>query len=100
MAGSPGAGKTEVSQELVRLNLRRDPPRKFVRLDADEIRAIIPGYTGGNAHEVQSAAAVGMERLFDAVQDHRQHAIVDGTFTNYDKSRQNVHRAVGKGLKS
>ena len=45
MAGSPGAGKTEISKRLV--------PRfkqKPIRIDADEIRTLCPGYAGNNAH--------------------------------------------------
>lgn len=96
MAGSPGAGKTEFSQELVSRNLKKNPPQLFVRIDADDIRKIIPGYTGSNAHEVQAAAAIGVERLFDSAQDNRQHAIVDATFANYKKSKSNVERALGR----
>ena len=43
MAGSPGAGKTEVSKIL----LKRFP-FQAVRIDADQVRALCPGYTGQN----------------------------------------------------
>ncbi len=91
MAGSPGAGKTEFSKSFIR---DYDPATKIVRIDADEIRELIPGYTGQNAYEVQGAAAIGVEKLFDYIQDHHQNAIIDGTFADYDISRDNVARAL------
>ena len=45
MAGSPGAGKTEVSKGLIKKF--NDVP---VRIDADEIRSFCPGYTGAKMH--------------------------------------------------
>lgn len=62
MAGSPGAGKTEVSRGLVRKF--KDAP---VRIDADEIRTLCPEYTGANAHVFQKAANKGVNTLFDYV---------------------------------
>lgn len=45
MAGSPGAGKTEISKRLI-----EKFSNKPVRIDADEIRELIPGYTGANSY--------------------------------------------------
>ncbi len=62
MAGSPGAGKTEYSKRMI---------KKFkggiVRIDADEIREIIPQYTGGNSDIVQGAASIGVDILHNHV---------------------------------
>lgn len=44
MAGSPGAGKTEFSKRLIKEN-----NINAVRIDADEIKTIIPQYTGKNS---------------------------------------------------
>ncbi len=56
MAGSPGAGKTEFSKNLI---------KKFgvqvVRIDADEIRDFIPHYDKRNSSAVQGASALGVE---------------------------------------
>ena len=72
MAGSPGAGKTEFSISLINQLGERDPNTKVVRIDADEIRDIIPQYDKTNSNLLQSAAAIGVEKLFDHVQDHAQ----------------------------
>lgn len=47
MAGSPGAGKTEFSKRLLEILDKNRP--KVVRMDGDELRKYLPGYTGGNS---------------------------------------------------
>ena len=53
MAGSPGAGKTEVSKAFAAL-LEELPAQGFdglgkvLRIDPDDYRAYLPGYTGSN----------------------------------------------------
>lgn len=96
MAGSPGAGKTEFSKSLIR-TLEQDAEIKIVRIDADEIRSILPQFDGRNSDLVQPAAALGVEKLFDHVQSNNQNVILDGTFANYEISRKNVERAVQRG---
>ncbi len=39
----------------------------IVRIDADEIREIIPQYTGGNSDLVQGAASIGVDILHNHV---------------------------------
>ncbi|MGR3984539.1 MAG: zeta toxin family protein [Gammaproteobacteria bacterium] len=53
MAGSPGAGKTEISKMLLR------NAGNTVRIDADELRAHFAecGYDGTNSHLFQKAAS-------------------------------------------
>lgn len=96
MAGCPGAGKTEYSKSFIE---SYDPNTKIVRIDADEIRDIIPGYTGGNAYKFQGAAALGVEKLFDYIQDHKQNAIVDGTFSDFKIGLSNIERALNRNRK-
>lgn len=91
MAGSPGAGKTEFSKNLI-----KEINKKILRIDADEIREIIPGYTGTNSNDVQAAAAIGVEKLHDYVLKKKLNVIMDGTFANYDVSYKNVKRSVDK----
>lgn len=93
MAGSPGAGKTEFSKSLIKA-LEQDAQIKIVRIDADEIRDILPQFNGRNSDLVQPAAALGVEKLFDHVQDSNQNVILDGTFANYEISRKNIERAL------
>lgn len=93
MAGSPGAGKTEVSRSLSR-RFKTIP----VRIDADEIRALCPSYIGANAHVFQRAANKGVNMLYDHVLEHRMHAILDGTFA-YAEALRNIQRSIDRNRK-
>jgi predicted ABC-type ATPase len=92
MAGSPGAGKTEFSKHLI-----TDIEINAVRIDADEIRSFIPEYNGKNSDEVQGASALGVQKLFDYVIEHKKSFILDGTFANFDVSCKNIERSLNKG---
>lgn len=96
MAGSPGAGKTEFSKAIIKILTRPDSSMGIVRIDADEIKTVIPQYGKGKSDIVQGASAIGVEKLFDHVLKSRQNVIVDGTFANFEKSVDNVKRAVKK----
>jgi len=89
MAGSPGAGKTEFSKRFI---VNRE--NSCVRIDADDIREIIPGYTGNNSDEVQSAASIGMEKLYDYILKYKYEAVIDGTLASYDVAKRNIERAL------
>lgn len=91
MAGSPGAGKTEVSKSLMKRF--RDVP---VRIDADEIRAMCPGYTGINAHVFQKAANKGVNILFDHALHKKLNLILDATFA-YEDAPVNIRRSLERG---
>jgi UDP-N-acetylglucosamine kinase len=91
MAGSPGAGKTEFSKELLRA-LRLT----VARIDPDEIRNILPQYTPGNAHLFQAAVSVAVEKIHDYVLRERKDFLLDGTFSNFEKARDNVRRSINK----
>ena len=91
MAGSPGAGKTEISKSLMR-RFETVP----VRIDADAIRAWCPGYTGPNAHVFQRAANKGVNILYDHALNKGLHAILDGTFAYKDWSN-NIERSIKRG---
>ena len=93
MAGSPGAGKTEISKRLI--------PRfkqKPIRIDADEIRTICPGYAGSNAHVFQNAATKGVHILYDYALKNNINAILDGTFA-YNGALQNIKRSLDHSRK-
>jgi UDP-N-acetylglucosamine kinase len=91
MAGSPGAGKTEISKRLV-ARFEQKP----VRIDADEIRSQCPGYTGENAHLFQKAANKGVNILYDYARSHKLNVILDGTFA-YAGYVENIQRSLDKG---
>ena len=94
MAGSPGAGKTEVSKGLMR-QFETVP----VRIDADEIRPLCPEYTGANAHLFQRAATKGVHILYDYALHKKPHLILDGTFA-YSDSVKNIQRSLDYGRKA
>ncbi len=95
MAGSPGAGKTELSKGLIR-HIGRRLGRKIVRIDADEIRNFLPSdlYTGKNSDVVQGAAVRGVEILYDHIIKTGKHTILDGTFVDLEKAQNNIERAL------
>lgn len=90
MAGSPGAGKTEVSTRLI-----EQFNTKPVRIDADEIRKICPGYNGSNSSVFQKAANKGVNILYDHCLKKGFSLILDGTFA-YADAIENVKRSLDK----
>ena len=89
MAGSPGAGKTEASIELLSAL-----GASAIRIDADELRAECPGYNGLNAWLYQRAAVILVNKLQDVALEQSQSFVLDGTFSNIDLARQNVERSI------
>lgn len=61
MAGSPGAGKTEVTQILTSLN------RNLCVIDADKFRILFPGYVGNNSDDFQRGASLLVDASLDLV---------------------------------
>ncbi len=99
MAGSPGAGKTEFSKSFIKELTEKEPKRRIVRIDADEVRDFIPYYDKTNAYRVQGAAALGVEKLLDCVLEKKQDFVLDATFADYEKARTNILRCVNKNRK-
>lgn len=93
MAGSPGAGKTEFSKNLINI-LEAGKERRVIRIDGDEIRAFIPGYTGHNSHLFQGAISLIVEKLHDHVLKNKQSFVLDGTFFKYEKAADNIKRSL------
>jgi len=94
MAGSPGAGKTEYSKALVEAAKEEASP--IVRIDADEIREIIPQYTGHNSDLVQRAASTGVHKLYDYCLKNKLDAMIDGTFANFEIAKRNIERSLSR----
>ncbi|MFA5990852.1 MAG: zeta toxin family protein [Candidatus Doudnabacteria bacterium] len=89
MAGSPGAGKTEVSKRLLEIFSGSLP----VRIDADDIRAMFPDYNGTNSHIFQRACTLGVNLLFNHVMHNNINTILDGTFA-YERAMENIERSL------
>jgi adenylylsulfate kinase-like enzyme len=96
MAGSPGAGKTEYSRNLIKI-LEEKMNHKVVRIDGDELRQHMPSYTGSNSFLFQTAVSLVVERIHDMVLDNKQAFLLDGTFSKYDKAVANIKRSLNKG---
>jgi adenylylsulfate kinase-like enzyme len=95
MAGSPGVGKTEFSKPFLKQLELKDPNRKFIRLDIDELREKLPQYTAKNSDQVQSASTILFDRIFDQIHKRRQNALIDTTFAS-PKALENVSRAIDR----
>lgn len=93
MAGSPGAGKTEASIELL---ASLDGGPEVLRIDPDELRSEFPGYTGGNAWLFQRAVTVIVERIHDTALKQCQSFLLDGTLSNYNVAESNITRSLNK----
>lgn len=98
MAGTPGSGKTEYSKNFLKKIKADDPNQKIVRLDTDDLRLLLPQYTGNNSNDVQRAATLLFDKAFDRIQDKNINAMIDTTFAS-PRSIQNVKRALGRGRK-
>jgi UDP-N-acetylglucosamine kinase len=72
MAGSPGAGKTEASLELLALKGADGGPR------------------------IQRAVIRVVERMHDLALKQKQSFLLDGTLSSYDVANKNVHRSLDK----
>ena len=92
MAGSPGAGKTEASLELL---AKFGSP--ILRIDADELRAQCPGYTGSNSSLFQAAVSVLVDKVHDLALEQKQSFLLDGTLTHYERAEKNISRSLKKG---
>lgn len=92
MAGTPGAGKTEVAKNIMAF-FDVEP----CRIDADDFRKLIPGYNGANSSLVQPAAAMMVDKVLDVVFSKSYSFILDGTFA-VGKSVANIKRALRHGF--
>jgi UDP-N-acetylglucosamine kinase len=93
MAGSPGAGKTESSRNLIE-HLGKNG-MSILRIDPDEIRERIPGYSGTNSSLFQGATSIIAEKMQDMALENSQSYVFDSTFANLDAARVNITRNLG-----
>ncbi|WP_277761465.1 zeta toxin family protein [Pseudomonas sp. A34-9] len=101
MAGSPGAGKTEISKALVEIIEEGDndvQARRVLRIDPDDFRVLIPGYNGSNSFLFQRAVTKILEKVLDRAFEKRISFILDGTLANINVARRNIDRVLGNRL--
>ncbi len=94
MAGSPGAGKTEASIEL--LSILEESGDEILRIDPDELRHEFSTYSGENSWLYQGAVSILVEKIHDFALKQKQSFILDGTLSNYDKAEDNISRSLKK----
>lgn len=90
MAGAPGAGKTEVSKELVKMF----GAGEVLRLDPDELRPYFDCYNGANSHVLQRAIIPIVEKCIDKSMEAGINLLVDGTLSNWEVAHRNILRAL------
>lgn len=83
LAGAPWAGKTEWIESFPDIE-------HYVILDTDLYRSLFEGYTGTNASDFHQYASRVMDRMYSFCIKHGYNMIVDGTFSNEQKSRENI----------
>jgi len=93
MSGSPGAGKTETSKAF----LEEIGADNVIRLDPDELRELIPGYSGDNSYLFHRAVSFIVERTLDHAFKNKQSFLLDGTLASYDVAKKNIERSIRKG---
>lgn len=97
MAGSPGAGKTESSKELIATFEAKLPGTRILRIDPDDLRSEFPGYNGQNSWLFQGAVSIWVARLLDLAHSQSQSFLLDGTLSNYERAKSNIERCLRKG---
>lgn len=94
MAGSPGAGKTESSKNL--LKKFSDNGNNILRIDPDDLRGCFEDYTGSNSSLFHTAVSFIVERIHDSALKNNQSFIFDGTLSNFDKAKFNISRSLSR----
>lgn len=95
MAGSPGAGKTEFSKNLITL-LETDLDHGVVRIDGDDLRKYFSLYNGENSYLFQPAISILVDSIYDKVLKQKQTFILDGTFSKHTIAINNIRRSLDK----
>lgn len=92
MAGSPGAGKTESSKNLIKKFSKNTG--QILRIDPDELRSKIPGYNGSNSYLFHAAVSTLVARIHDLALKNNQSFVFDGTLSNIEMARENIERSL------
>lgn len=92
MAGLPGAGKTELSRNII-----ADAGVSPLRIDMDEIAEMLPGYKPENADEFRKPATQILSELFSYALKHNLNFVMDGTFGS-KQATPNIERSLNHGF--
>lgn len=94
MAGSPGAGKTEVSKQLI-VEVNGDK-QKVLCIDPDELRSVFKDYDGSNSFLFQRPVTILVEAIHDLALKQNQSFLLDGTLSSEKVAVKNIDRSIGK----
>ncbi len=94
MAGSPGAGKTESSTNLIKRLTQHS--HSVLRIDSDELRSRFSEYNGKNSDLFIGATSILANRIHDVAIENKQSFIFDGTLSKLDISRANIQRSLDR----
>ncbi|MEI6345926.1 MAG: zeta toxin family protein [bacterium] len=94
MAGSPGAGKTESSRNLIE-KLSKDS-HAILRIDSDDLRLEFPEYDGKNSSLFIGATSIIADKIQDVALDNGQSFVFDGTLSKIEISKRNIRRSLDK----
>lgn len=95
MAGSPGAGKTESSRNLIKSITHNT--QNVIRIDSDDLREKFDEYTGANSHVFMGPTSILANRIHDFALKNGQSFVFDGTLSNIEAARGNIQRSLDKG---
>lgn len=93
MSGAPGAGKTEVVQELMK------ELGNINTLDPDSYRPLFTEYNGGNSHLFQSACTALLSHTYEAAIKSKFNIILDTNLINFDVALKNLSKALRQGYR-
>lgn len=96
MAGSPGAGKTEMARIIIK-QFSSEYGVTPVHIENDELRKEFNAYNGTNSPLFQRPATILVEAIHDRALKRSVSFILDSTLSNYDKAVSNIQRSLDKG---
>lgn len=96
MAGSPGAGKTEMARIMIR-QFNSEVGVAPIHIENDELRKEFSAYNGTNSPLFQRPATLLVEAIHDRALKRSVSFVLDSTLSNYAKAESNIERSLNKG---
>ena len=105
MSGLPASGKTTATKRMFKKVgdnpeiLEDNSGHKYVVLNADDIKGLLPEYNGLNAAEVHEESSDLNKMLIAMAQDKGASVVIDGTLANPEKAKKIHENFKGLGYK-
>lgn len=84
LGGRGGAGKSWFAENVY-------DPNKFIVLDADHIKSLLPEYEGWNAHQVHEESGDIFDELVNIARSHKLNVVLDKTMKTAKSAVADVH---------